>query len=514
MKNMLKNIILPLILVVSSLPSTIFATSRPNAKDLELKADELKAIIGQKLQTKIDEVFTSTPVLLTIYNRTQNTVLPTISNLPEYQNLLNSTELKVLNNSPEMQEALKVEVNDISTLIANINQQIAGITLEVNKLNKELREGKQINASANQLKRIIYKEEETIRVLRAGINNAMQSLNQQTQLYFTDPGFAKSIDDFTPIQKPDTLTTDTILNELVNLDRIIDSRMTSVTLGEYTVSAGDEITIQDEIWIKGFTSHAKQSQYNLVPGYKSDQVGAVIGLDFIMDNAIGLAYAFIHDNVKGHTMMDKINTHIATIYGLYELDKNLYVDAQARYGKSYVNKSRYNMNLSGDISYAKTEGDLYGGKLELFYDYITQGKIHLVPSIGITYDELRISKYQEKGVGFNRRVAARKMDKTTGLIGIKLSKAIELDSYLIIPEIHVKCMNTLSANNGNTTITILDGMEPLITPSSKLQKTLYKVGALLKIKRLRPVNIEIGYDFGKSKKYHSHTGYISAILAF
>lgn len=39
---------------------------------------------------------------------------------------------------------------------------------------------------------------------------------------------------------------------------------------------------------------------------------------------------------------------------LYELNKNIFIDAQARYGKSYINKSSYNMNLSGDISYAKT----------------------------------------------------------------------------------------------------------------------------------------------------------------
>jgi len=39
------------------------------------------------------------------------------------------------------------------------------------------------------------------------------------------------------------------------------------------------------------------------------------------------------------------------------LNKNIFIDAQARYGKSYINKSSYNMNLSGDISYAKTESD-------------------------------------------------------------------------------------------------------------------------------------------------------------
>ena len=173
MKNMLKNIIFPLILVVGLLPSTIFATSRPNAKDLELKADELKFIIGQKLQTKIDAVFTSTPALLTIYNRTQNTALPTIGNLAEYQNLLDSNELKVLNHSPEMQEALKVEINEISTLIASINQQITGITSEVNNLKKELREGNQTNISTRQIKRIIYNQDAAVKGLKVGINNAI-----------------------------------------------------------------------------------------------------------------------------------------------------------------------------------------------------------------------------------------------------------------------------------------------------------------------------------------------------
>jgi len=41
-----------------------------------------------------------------------------------------------------------------------------------------------------------------------------------------------------------------------------------------------------------------KSIYNLVQGYKSDQEGVVVGLN-LMDNSVGLAYAFIQDNVKG-----------------------------------------------------------------------------------------------------------------------------------------------------------------------------------------------------------------------
>ncbi len=87
--------------------------------------------------------------------------------------MLNSKELKVLNHSPEMQEALEVEINEISKLIASINQQITGITSEVNNLKKELREGNQTNISTRQIKRIIYNQDATVKGLKVGINNAI-----------------------------------------------------------------------------------------------------------------------------------------------------------------------------------------------------------------------------------------------------------------------------------------------------------------------------------------------------
>ena len=72
-----------------------------------------------------------------------------------------------------MQEALEVEINEISKLIASINQQIIGITSEVNNLKKELREGNQTNISARQIKRIIYNQDAAVKGLKVGINNAI-----------------------------------------------------------------------------------------------------------------------------------------------------------------------------------------------------------------------------------------------------------------------------------------------------------------------------------------------------
>jgi hypothetical protein len=72
-----------------------------------------------------------------------------------------------------MQEALEVEINEISKLIASINQQITGITSEVNNLKKELRERNQTNISTRQIKRIIYNQDAAVKGLKVGINNAI-----------------------------------------------------------------------------------------------------------------------------------------------------------------------------------------------------------------------------------------------------------------------------------------------------------------------------------------------------
>ena len=245
MRKQLKQITLSFLGLIILLPSSIFATSSANNDALQFRK-----IIGQKLKTKIDEVYANNQKLLRIYNSTQNTELSNINSLPEYQDLLSSKELKTLNNSPEMQEALKEIINEVSQLIVNTNKQIDAINSNVDTLKKELQVQSQSGISVSEIKRKIYAQEAVVERLKTGISNVIQSLNQQKQLYFTDPKQAKNIGDFTPIQKPDTLTTDVILTDLINLDQVIDTRRTTANLEDYTIYAGDEIT-DNILWVKG-----------------------------------------------------------------------------------------------------------------------------------------------------------------------------------------------------------------------------------------------------------------------
>lgn len=513
---MKKQIILYFLLIIILLSEQVFADS--NIVDTNNKLEFPS--VEKKLQAKIDQVFAASPKLLATYHKIQENEINQIQRLPEYNDLLNSRELKVLNNSPEMQEYMKNLTRSVNRETGAINEKIVAIEEQTRQLTRALNDQdllRNTNLSAKEIREKINLNNITSNELKKQVDGAMQSLNSLPQLYFTDTKAVNSLNDLTPIQKPDTLTTDMLLVSIANLDQLIDTRMDDMMLEASGIASGEEISTEHGLWVKGLRSYAKQSEYKLTLGYKLNQNIIAIGVDFIENPTIwGISYSFITDRLNTNiaNTKEKITSHIANIYGLYECTDNLFIDMQFKYGKSYIKKSRNNLNLSNDISYAKTTGDIYGGKLELSYNYNLQENLNIIPSIGISYDELQINTYKETGLGFNRKVDARTVNKTVSLVGLKLNNYIAINSYTLIPEIHAKVFQALSTNNDKTVITIMDEVNPLVTPSGKIPKTSYRIGGSSKITKFRALELTLGYDVGISKKFYSHTGYISAKITF
>lgn len=510
---MYKQIILKSLLIIILFPKQAFASSNIGRDNTN------RGSIVQKLQAKIDQVFAGNPRLRETYNKTQNTELNQIRKLPEYHDLLGSKELKILNNSPEMQENIKEAFRSVSTEIESINKEIEKISVQTKQLEETL------NNQKNSLPQVRTSIQDKINInniaiseLKKGIDEAIQSINQHQELYFTDTKGLTSIGELTPIQKPDTVTTDALLASISNIDHLIDTIIDNIVTNGVGVASGDERNSAEGLWVKGSKSLGKQIEYKLTPGYTSKQGAVTLGLDFIgdIDYLLGVSYSFIEDNISTNTpgTKEKINSHIGNIYGLYKFSDNLFIDAHAKYGKSYIKKSRNNLNLSNNISYADTTGEIYGGKLELGYSYSLSDKMHIVPSIGASYDKFEIEGYREKGAGFNRRINTRRVNKTDALFGIKVVKNIELGSYNFTSDIHVKVRETVNSHNDKTVITILEGTNPLVTPSGNMPKTIYKMGGSLKITSSQALELTAGYDLGISKKYESHTGYLSAKIIF
>jgi len=393
------------------------------------------------------------------------------------QQLNDGEDIAQLRNSPEQQESLK-------SIIHSTQKKVAYL--------------KALGASQEEIKKYIDKQAKV-----------------SYDAYFVDPDDATDSSQFTPLQKQDTGATDSLLTSSaqVNLvESVIDNRLINTT----GIASGDE-PLSYGMWVRGMFSQAKQGSYKLTPGYKFNQHGVTIGFDLgDEDRRIGIAYSFVDSKVNGKNtgIKDKFKTHMGTIYGIHQLLDNVFVDGQVRYGMSKIKKTRNNGNVSGDISSAKPKGTIFGGKLEVGYDYALENKIHLIPTIGVSYDQFEIKGYKEKNGGVDRKVAKRTASKTSALAGFRVSKAIENGSIAIIPEIHANLIYAMQSKNPETTITFFDGMDPMVVPSDKIPKASYKIGGSVKFAKCQKVDLGIGYDLGLSKKFHSHSGYFNARYNF
>jgi outer membrane autotransporter protein len=71
-----------------------------------------------------------------------------------------------------------------------------------------------------------------------------------------------------------------------------------------------------------------------------------------------------------------------------------------------------------------------------------------------------------------------------------------------------------SSQNSGTKVKIIDGIEPIVTPSEKLTKAFYIVGAGVQAIQSDNYEISAGYDMGFAKKFQSHTGTLKLRVKF
>jgi outer membrane autotransporter protein len=84
----------------------------------------------------------------------------------------------------------------------------------------------------------------------------------------------------------------------------------------------------------------------------------------------------------------------------------------------------------------------------------------------------------------------------------------------IIPELRVGVDYAFNSKNSGTKVKIIDGIEPIITPSEKLTKAFYIVGAGVQAIQSDNYEFSAGYDMGFAKKFQSHTGTLKLRVKF
>ncbi|RTK92308.1 MAG: autotransporter domain-containing protein [Rickettsiales bacterium] len=310
--------------------------------------------------------------------------------------------------------------------------------------------------------------------------------------------------DLPPVQQSDSAITEALVNSLMIAAEIVNTRVNNFS----AVAAGDLLDTKG-IWVQGSYSKGEQKAYGNATGYKLTQKGMTIGADVGDENILGLAYSYnmndINDKIANQNKTD-LTSHIATMYGKFNISNEVFTRGQASFGKSHIKRKRNTGDLANNIAKGKTNSTILSGKIEVGYDAALNTSLHLIPTVGLSYVNVDIKGYKESGLGLNRTVGKRTSNKTSGLAGISAAYNIEVNSDTkLLPEIHANLDYAFKTKNSATLVTVIKGIDPIATPAEKLAKTYYNVGGSIK-----SINdnfeIAVGYDLGLSKKFQSHTG--------
>ena len=328
-------------------------------------------------------------------------------------------------------------------------------------------------------------------------------LNEVKDLYLvTDVKDASKVP---AVQKSDAAVTEGIINSINASRSIVDNRINNFA----AVAAGDFLDTKG-IWIDGSFTKGTQKAYKNASGYKFDQKGFTIGADVGDEAMIGLAYSCFLNDIKNKAVSknkEDITSHLATIYGMFDVTNEIFLKGQGQFGKAYIKKERNTGDLAGNIAKAKTNATISSAKLEAGYNVAIDTNFSLIPTVGISYSNVDIKGYKKTGLGLNRTIGKRTTNRTSGLAGISASYNVEMNSGIkLLPELHANLDYAFSSKNSATTVTIIKGINPISTPSEKLAKIYYNFGGSIKSIHNDKIELTFGYDLGLSKKFQSHTG--------
>lgn len=436
-------------------------------KTSDLKFESLESELTE-LNAEIKALVDEKNALKRIANKTeeQNARFIEVSN-----KIVSSDEFSEFRTSPEVQEVLKKNIELIKIMLeANDNSALFG----------------------------------------KGILDLEAFMDEEASKYLVlNP---KTTDKLPAVQQADNAAAESILESMIANRTVLDSRIGS--LGG--VSSGDMMETYGA-WAKGSFTQATQKAYGGSQGYKLDSKGITVGIDTGDESLVGIAYSFFKNDVKNKTVSknkEDITSHTISAYGKYVATPEIFISGQGQFGIAEIKKKRATGDLANNIATAKPKATTLGAKAEIGYDYAVMEGVHLIPAIGLSYTDVKVKGYKESGSGLNREVGKINASRTSGIASLTAKYFTDMGSMKLVPEIHANIDYAFNSKNGNTVVTLIEGLPSITTPSKKLQKGRYNVGTAVKAIQSDRLEFSAGYDFGFSKKFQSHTGTLKVKLNF
>jgi hypothetical protein len=318
------------------------------------------------------------------------------------------------------------------------------------------------------------------------------------------------------------------LNNISNLESVISDRLGSLYLADNVsgFSSGDSSSSQYGIWFRGNigTNNFKFSR-NLsdLAKIKTSSRGGAIGIDTKLDEETTIGIAASYDlstsktvasninqvnnpggsnGVSGNSFTGNTSSIIGSLYGSFVFNEALVFSGNASIGK-VLNKTSYrnilNNNVNGKVT-GKASGNLMAAGLRADY-YMPILSFTLVPNLGVSYDQLKISKIKQS----NFSVSKTNIRKISVSPGISVIRPFEVGSVRIVPELtvsgsfsHIKSGKISIKNDSDLVLT---------SRKLNLAKSSFDLGGSLTLAG-EMLEVTIGYNRVVQKNNLGNNGYV------
>ena len=322
-------------------------------------------------------------------------------------------------------------------------------------------------------------------------------------------GFNEALSALAPSDTPEVRTNS--VNHNTEMFRAVVSHLDDVSKkNQYGLSSGDAVD-GVSVWAKAFGNHAKVDNTSKAYGFKSDGVGATLGIEKQLDNAfkVGLGYSYFYNDVDGFMRDSDVNTHTGFVYGEYR-PNNWYTNAIASYGYSEYDENKH---VAGDVYKAKYDVDNIGAQVMTGYN-ASVAKVDVTPEAGLRYNNIHRDNYVDSA---GQAVKAETMDVMTAVAGLKVGKDLVscfgLHEVYWRPEARLAATYDLISDKENAVVSLSNG-SGYVVKGQRLNRFGVEAGAGVTFYLSPDVESSVGYEGKFRKDYQDHTGYVSAKYKF
>jgi outer membrane autotransporter protein len=278
--------------------------------------------------------------------------------------------------------------------------------------------------------------------------------------------------------------------------------------------AAGEVDTFNRVWVGGFGTWARQKNRDSNYGYDYNTGGFSLGYDRRLDGVPGLrvgvstSFSFGKiDSKSGWSSVD-VDTAGFGVYGSYQFNNGLFVDANFGYGHS---ENDVKSNVIGGSKTGNFDIDTWqiGARTGIALDF---GNLKFTPTVGARYLTYEMDRWAERVHGAGAltlpNVFHKKRDHIFEIpILLKLNGTFEVGQTKIIPEARLGW--TFAAKRPDSELTVglnlpgLSGYRATV-PGIKAPRGSLQAGAGVKIEVTDMVDVFVNYDLDAARGFVSH----------